>query len=128
MNLKSLVNKKLTLKQRIKDMRDKNLKDKRGVLGLDTATAFVIALLVLVVVAVAFIIALGALNTASVNPAGSAEANSTTQIIANATAGIEELFSSATTWFSLLAVVIIILIIVIVIVAVRGLGGTGRTA
>jgi len=178
-------------------MKAKRLQNKKGVLGLDTATAFVIALLVLVVMAVVFVIVLGSFSTISVSDslaetghidnetvtltslgvplsvnglpslsitndivtnatgaetlgagnytisAGSisavtAEYNNTdvnvtydfrnadqsvTSIISNSTTGLEALFASAVTWFSLLAVVIIILIIVIVIVAVRGLGG-----
>jgi len=181
----------------------KNFKNRKGVLGIDTATAFVIALLILVVMAVVFIIVLGSLQTVtttsgliesgsrvnetrllidtgtdlsvaglpSISVTNDIVTNSTggeivesanytisggiiftsgaaiainslynntnlnisydfthsdesvSSIIGNATAGVEELFASTSTWFSLLAVVIIILIIVIVIVAIRGLGG-----
>ena len=102
--------------------------NKRGVLGLDTAKAFVIAILVLAVVAFATIIALSALLNSGSLPAGSLEANQTSNIILNVTGGVETLFTSANTWFALLAVVIIILIIAVVILAVNrfGVAGTER--
>ncbi len=101
----------------------KIVKDKRGVLGLDAAKSFVIAILTLAVVAFATIVALSALNNSGSLPAGSLEANQTESILLNVTGGIETLFASANTWFALLAVVIIILIIAIVILAVNRFGG-----
>lgn len=181
------------------EKKDQTLRSKKGVLGLDTATAFVIALLVLIVIAVVFIITLGSFSSLGTSP-GLADTghndnetvvlndtglpltvsdlrdistsnevvtnasggeiiedgnytisaaiittvtstyNNTNvnvsydfssanadfiSIIGNTTSGVESLFASTTTWFTLLAVVIIILIIVIVIVAVKGIGGVG---
>ena len=100
--------------------------NKKGVLGLDTAKAFVIAILTLAVVAFAVIVALSALNNSGSLPAGSPEAAQATNVLLNVTGGVETLFNSANTWFALLAVVIIILIIAVVILAVNRFGGTAR--
>lgn len=106
---------------------DKFKMNRKGVLGLDTATAFVIAILTLAVVAFAVIVALASLNNSNVLTTGSQEANQTTNVLNNVTAGVAELFTNATTWFSLLAVVIIILIIALVILAVRRFDTTANS-
>lgn len=172
------------------------MKNKRGVLGLDTATAFVIAIMILAIMTFVSIIVVGSLNDSSaaaqtvtgtvvnesftllnqtanssatllaldgtvtlsnvllVNTTGSfiqapnytvvgrnvlgatdagdfigqvvnisADFSNTNSqfkdISRNVTAGYAELFTNATTWFSLLGVVILILIIGLVIIAVR---------
>ena len=104
----------------------KHLKmNKRGVLGLDTAKDFILAILILSIVAFAVVIALNALNDSNAAPAGSTAANVTTSIFQNTTTGVETLFASANTWFALLAVVIIILVIAVVILAVSRFSGRG---
>lgn len=95
----------------------------RGVLGLDTAKEFVLAIMVLAVIAFATIVALSSLNNS--NAVTGQAATDTTAVLQNVTAGTVTLFSNAGTWFSLLAVVIIILIIAVVIFAVNRFG-TGR--
>lgn len=98
-------------------------KDKKAVLGLDTASAFIIGILVLAVIAFAVVVALSALNNSDVLSTGSQEANNTQSVLGNVSGGVTSLFGNASTWFSLLAVVIIILIIVLVIVAVKRIPG-----
>ena len=119
-------------------MKLKNLlvgrKDKKGVLGLDTAKQFILAILIIAVIAFATIIALATLNDSNVLTPGSLEANQSTNVLQNVSTGVSEFFNNATTWFALLAVVIIILIIAVVILAVNQFStgtresGSGRQA
>lgn len=95
--------------------------DNKGVLGLDTAKLFVLAILTLGVIAFAVIVALNALSTNS-GLTGQA-ATDTTSIMNNITGGVTSFFGNAGTWFALLAIVIIILVIAVVIVAVNRFGG-----
>ena len=97
-------------------------KEKRGVLGLDTAKLFVLAILTLGVIAFAVIIALDALNSNS-GLTGQA-ATDTNDVLQNISSGVVSFFGNAGTWFSLLAIVIIILVISVVIVAVNRFGGS----
>ena len=97
----------------------KLLKNKKGILGLNTTTQFIVTLLVLAVTAFAVIIALAALDDTNVLTDGSIADNQTTAILNNVSTGISSFFGNATTWFSLLAIVVILLIIAIVIVTVR---------
>ena len=100
--------------------------DKKGVLGLETAKAFIILILTLAVIAFAVVIALSELNDTSVLTSGSQADNDTDNIINNVTGGITDFFSNAGSWFSLLAIVVIILIIAIVIVTVNRFGGSAQ--
>jgi lipoprotein signal peptidase len=97
--------------------------DKKGQVGLDTAKQVMLALMTMGVIAFAIIVALASLRTSNALPAGSIEANQTSNILNNITTGTSSFFSNVGTWFSLLAVVIIILIIAIVIFAVNRFGG-----
>ena|SRR3990167_571959 len=99
------------------------IRNKKGVLGLDTATKFVLALLTLAVIGFAVIIALDNLVLSDTDVLGT---NNTENILRNVSAGTASLFENATTWFSLIAIVIIILIIAVVIIAVKGFGGGER--
>lgn len=101
-------------------------KDKRGVLGLDTAKDFFIAILILAVIGFTVVIALSALNNSGVLTEGSLEANQSQAILLNTTGGVSTFFADAGTWFTLLSIVIIILIIAVVILAVGRFGGQAR--
>ena len=103
------------------------LKDKRGILGLNTVKAFIVVLLSLAIIGVVTLIVLGAIADANVASPGSVAANGTNNIIANVSTGITAFFTNATTFFALLAVVVIILIISLVIVVVNRFGGEGET-
>jgi hypothetical protein len=92
--------------------------NKKGVLGMDTAKAFLLGLFTLAVVGFALIIAMSSLNDSG---AGTDE---TTSILNNVSEGASDLFSNSGTWFSLIAVVIIILIISVVIVSVNRFGSS----
>ncbi len=98
-------------------------RDKRGVMGLSTAQAFVIGLLSLVIIGVLTIIVLNSLNDTSVLPASSVGANATNDIISNTSAGLVTFFTNTGTWLTLLSVVVIILIIAAVIVVVNKFSG-----
>ena len=104
------------------------VKDKRGVLGLDTTKAVLIALLTLAVIAVAVILALTSLRDSSIFTTGSEEQNQTTSIVGNISSGTTSFFSNVPTFMVLLGVVVLILIISIVIVSVGRFGGGGRGA
>ncbi len=93
--------------------------NKKGVLGMNTAAAFVVGLLSLAIVGIAVLITLNALNATSV------ATTETTSIVQNVSVGLTSLFTQAGTWFTLLSVVIIILIIAVVIFVVRRFGDTG---
>ena len=100
--------------------------NKKGVLGLDTAKAFILAILTIAVIAFAVIIALSELDDTNVLTSGSKEANDTTNVLNNVTTGVADFFSNAPTWFSLLAITIIIIIIGLVIIVVNRFGkGSG---
>ncbi len=94
-------------------------KDKRGVMGLSTAQAFVVGLLSLVIIGVLTIIVLNSLNSTSVST------TDTTNIVNNASAGLVTFFTNTGTWLTLLSVVVIILIIAAVIVVVNKFSGPG---
>ncbi len=93
--------------------------NKKGVLGLDTAKSFILALLVLGVVSFTVIIALNQLALTNVGTA------QTTSIFNNISNGIESFFGNTGTWFAMLSIVIIILVIAVVILAVNRFGGSG---
>lgn len=102
------------------------LKQKRGVLGLDTTRVVLISLLTLAVIAIAVFLALVSLRDAGIFTAGSLEKNQTNDIISNITGGSVNFFKQIPTVFTLLGVVLIILVIAIVIAAVSRFGGGGR--
>ena len=91
-------------------------KDKKGIFGMESATAFVIGILALVLIAVVILMVLGTINTSSVVTATN---GSSTSIIKNVSSGIETLFANAGLWFTLLGVTILILIVVVVIVVLK---------
>ena len=103
------------------------LKNKKGVLGLDTAKLFVLAILSLVIVSVVVLIVLDQLR--NIASSGSYTDNKTEEIVGNTSNALADFFADAGTWFTLIGVVIIILIIAVVIVVVNrfgtGAGGTG---
>ena len=106
-----------------------HLKDKRGILGMDTVKAVLITLLTLAVIAIAVFLALVSLRDSNIFTAGSLEKNQTTNIIENITTGSTNFFKQVPTFFTLLGVVVLILIIAIVIVAVTRfqVGGRGES-
>lgn len=104
------------------------MKNKRGMLGLETVKGVMISLLVIAVIAIAVILALVSLRDSGIFTTGSAEANGTTNIINNITTGIISFFKNVPTFFVLLGVVVLILIIAIVIYSVSRFGdGRGES-
>lgn len=94
--------------------------NKKGVMGLGTAQAFLIGLLALVIVGVLTLIVLDSLQTTSVGTAA------TSNIINNTSSGLNTFFTNVPTWLTLLAVVVIILIIAAVIFVINKFGrGSG---
>lgn len=83
---------------------------------MESATAFVIGILALVLIAVVILMVLGTINTTSVQTATN---GSSTRIIGNVSAGVDTLFQNAGLWFTLLGVTILILIVVVVIVVLK---------
>ena len=104
------------------------LKEKKAVLGLDTAKLFVLAILSLVIISVVVLIVLDELN--GISSSGSYTDNKTGEIVGNTSGALADFFADAGTWFTLIGVVIIILIIAVVIVVINrfGAGGTGASA
>lgn len=103
------------------------LKEKRGILGMDTVKAVLITLLVLSVIAIAVFLALVSLRDSNILVSGTTERNATNDLISNVTKGVTNFAQQIPTFFTLLAVVVLILIIAIVIIAVtRFQGGGGR--
>lgn len=98
--------------------------DKKGVLGMEIGKSFLISIFVIAVIGFAALIAINQLNLAHPDAGtGSEAANRSTNVLNNISAGTEDFFSNAGTWFSLLAVVILILIIAVVIAVVNKFGG-----
>ena len=102
------------------------LKNKKGILGLDTVKAVILALLTLAVIAIAVLLALVSLQNANIFTAGTAAATQTNNTILNISLGMSQFFAQVPTFFVLLGVVVLILIISIVIVAVSRFGGGER--
>lgn len=105
----------------------KSIVSKKGQVGLDTAKAVILALMVLGILAFALIVAMGTLNDTNVLTDSSIADNATTDVLNNITTGVSTFFGNATTWFILLGVVVIILIIVIVVVVVQRFGGSRQS-
>lgn len=105
--------------QALKPLLDSMKKNKKGQLGLDLVKGVIIAFLVIIVLAVATIVAVVQLRDSGVLTANSVEANQTTNIVGNYTAGITSFFSNTTAIFSILFVVVIISAIAIVVLVVR---------
>lgn len=99
--------------------------NKKGVLGLDTAKAVIISLLVLAVLAIAVFLALVSLRDSGIFTANGADYNNTVKIINYTIDGTQNFFKQVPTFMTLLAVVVLILIIAIVIVAVSRFQGGG---
>ena len=95
------------------------IKDKKGVLGLDTAKLFVLAILVLVIISIVTLIVLDSLRSAAPSLIAVSE------IVNNTSDALTDFFEDTGTWFTLIGVVIIILIIAVVIVVVNRFGGAG---
>ncbi len=98
-------------------------KNKKGILGLDTAKLFVLAILTLVIISVVTLIILDTFS--DVSPEGGLIDNSTEGIIGNVSDAMSDFFQDSGTWFTLIGVVIIILIIAVVIVVVNKFSGEG---
>lgn len=107
-------------------MRKQMYSDKRGILGLDTVKAVILALLTLAVIAIAVFLALTSLQNSNIFTASSVSANNTNSLIGNITYGTTQFFTNIPTFMTLLGVVVLILIIAIVIVAVSKFSG-GRS-
>ena len=93
-------------------------KAKKGVMGLDTAKAFVVGLLSLLLIGVVTMIVLVQLGDLSIV----SDDNDTALVVSNGTSGLASFFSNTTVWLSLLGVVIIILIIAAVVTVVNRFG------
>lgn len=98
-------------------------KDKRGVLGFETAKEVILTLLVLAVMVIAVFLALTTLNNAGIFTAGSQSANDTNMVINNITTGTVKFFGYIPTIFTILAIVVIILAIALILFAVNRFGG-----
>lgn len=97
--------------------------NRKGVLGLDTASSAFKAILVLAVVAIAMFLVLSTLNDANLFTTGSQSANDTNNLINNITAGVtDNFFASIGSVFSILIAVVIILVVVLIFVAIRRIG------
>ena len=101
----------------------KLIRNKRGVLGLDTVKSVIVGMLVLAVTAIAVMLALVSLNDAGIFTAGSLTANYSTSIMQNVTQGTTNFFKQVPTMFTILGVTVLILIVAIIIVAVSRFGG-----
>ena len=115
-----------SIKEHMKKSFVEKMKDKRGVLGLETVGAVIITLLVLAVIAIAVFLALDSLNTAGLFTSGSQSANDTTNLIANITSGTTDFFSNIPTVMTILGAVVIILAVVLIILAVGRISGGAR--
>ena len=98
------------------------IKNRNGVLGLETSKAVMISFLILAVTGVAILLALTSLQNANIFATGSQAANDTAAITGNVSAGLVTFFASTGTIFSILIVVVIILAISIIIWAVGRFG------
>ena len=98
------------------------IKNRNGVLGLETAKQVMVTFLVLAVTGVAILLALTSLQNANIFTANSLGANATENIVGNVSSGLETFFGSTGTIFSILIVVVIILAISIIIWAVGRFG------
>lgn len=96
--------------------------NKKGQMGLDTAKAFILAILGLAIISVATLIVLNALRESD------ATDTRAMSIVNNTSEALADFFANASTWFTLLSVVVIILIIAVVIVVVNRFGGSGGTS
>ena len=97
-------------------------RNKKGVMGLETAKAFVVGLLSLVLIGVVTMIVLVQLGNTSIVSTNAA----TQHVVNNSTTALAEFFSNTTVWLSLLGVVIIILIIAAVVAVVNRFGGQAQ--
>lgn len=111
---------------------NKLLKNKKGILGLETVRVVIVTLLILAVTAIAVFLALTSLQNAGIFTAQSSAANNTAIIIDNITSGTTDFFQNVPTFMVLLGVVVLLLIIAIVLVVVgrfgTGAGGAGAGA
>jgi uncharacterized membrane protein len=98
------------------------IKNRNGVLGLDTAKQVMVTFLILAVTGVAVLLALTSLQNANIFSADSLGANATENIVGNVSGGLVTFFGSTGTIFSILVVVVIILAISIIIWAVGRFG------
>lgn len=89
--------------------------EKRGVMGIEVAKAFIVGLLSLILIGVVTMVVLVQLGNLSIVSSD----NDTQSVVGNATSGLSSFFSNTTVWLSLLGVVIIILIISAVVAVVN---------
>ena len=120
-NLSEHIHSRKTLKERASEF----MKDKEGILGLETVRVVIVTLLILAVTAIAVFLALVSLQDANIFTASSQAANDTDKIIGNITSGTTSFFANVPTFMILLGVVVLLLIIAIVLVVVGRFGGTG---
>ncbi len=105
------------------------MKNRRGVLGLDTVRDVMIFLLVLAVITIAVFLALVSLQDANLFTPGSQADNDTTNIINNITTGATDFFVNIPTVFTILGAVVIILAVTLILFAVARFSqgsGVGR--
>ena len=98
------------------------MRNRKGVLGLETAKQVMITFLVLAVVGIAVLLALTSLQNSSIFESGSQAETDTNSIVGNVSGGLVTFFASTGTIFSILVVVVIILAISIIIWAVGRFG------
>lgn len=112
-------------RRNLKEKANDFLKDKKGILGLETVRVVIVTLLILAVTSIAVFLALVSLQNANIFTASSQAANDTALIISNITTGTTSFFANVPTFMILLGVVVLLLIIAIVLVVVGRFGGTG---
>jgi len=101
-------------------------KDKRGIMGLDTARAFFLLLGSIAILGFAIVIIMATLDDTNVLTEDSYGDNQTTNILQNVSSAVANFFDDAGTWLTLLSIVIIIMIITVVIIAIGRFGGGTR--
>ncbi|GAH51207.1 unnamed protein product [marine sediment metagenome] len=101
------------------------MKSKKGQVGLEGITKFIVGALVLAVTVIAVFLALTSLQNAGIFTAGSQAANDTDLIIGNVTTGATQFFTFIPTILTLLGVVLLMIAIAVLIVVVRRAGGAG---
>lgn len=92
------------------------LKDKKGVFGIDSATSFIISIMILILIAVIILVVLATTNTQAVKDA---TGNKSTYMIGNFTDALMTFFTGVGLWFTMIGLVILVLIVVVVIAVLK---------
>lgn len=107
-------------------------KNKKGEFGMQKASAFIGAILGVVLLAFVVVIIIATLNSTTILTANSAEKNATTYMFNNFTNGLQVFFSYIPTWFLILAIAVLIVILILLVAgalyiarAAGGVGGRG---